>query len=138
RISASLPSPDPHLDLWRKVAGPGRAIVSENFALIHHVRVGDTIQLDGSGGPVPLKVVGTMPDYNWIRGAIFVDRQANKKALRGQFVNIWEVYLSRRDEAERAREELMRTPLAVQHALYTRTREEMREGLRDMINRVYG
>src|SRR5262249_18533789 len=138
QISASLPNPDPHLDLWRKLAGPERAIVSENFALIHRVKIGDTIQLDGSGGPVRLEVVGILPDYNWIRGAIFVDRQANKKALRGELVNVWEGYLSRSDDAERAREGLMRTPLAVQHALVTRTQAEMREGLRARIKRVYG
>src|SRR5262249_19672282 len=82
RANEALPTPDPSLGLWRQLAGqPGRAVVSENFARIHGVRPGDAIQLKGRKGPVRLEVVGTMQDYSWIRGTIFVDRQANREAL---------------------------------------------------------
>ena len=40
-----------------------------------------------------LQVVGTLPDYSRIRGSVLIDRQANKEAMGGDVVNVWEVYL---------------------------------------------
>jgi ABC-type lipoprotein release transport system permease subunit len=135
RASAALPNPDPHLDTWRKAIGPGKAIVSENFALIHRVKVGDSIQLKGQ---VQFKVVATMPDYSWIRGSVLIDRQANKETMGGDVVNIWEVYLPRGAEAEPTREQLQRRPVAARHTLFTATRAEMRDGWQKMIHNFYG
>jgi putative ABC transport system permease protein len=141
RANAGRPDPDPRLGLWEKIAGqPDKALVSENFALTHGVKPGDTIQLRGEKGMVRWQVAGTLRDYNWIRGTIFVDRQKNKGAFGAEEVNVWEVYLppGAGGTAAKVREELQQSPLAADQALIAQTRDEVRGGIRAMIRRVYG
>ncbi len=137
RANAGLPEPDPQLDRWRKL-GRGRALVSENFARIHRVGRGDTIQFKGQGGMVSLEVADTIVDYNWIRGTVFIDRQAYKQELGADEVSAWEVYLPRGTDAEAVRERVQKSPLATRHSLVTVTRPEVRDNWRDLVRRIYG
>jgi putative ABC transport system permease protein len=68
------------LEAYDRLREPGTALVAENFAALHRVRAGDTIRLPGPAGPVPLRVVGTVEDYRWNRGAVIVDRDATYTA----------------------------------------------------------
>src|SRR5207248_2615367 len=43
--------------------GAARIIVSENFAALYHVKVGETIALAGPREPIDVEVVGTAEDY---------------------------------------------------------------------------
>src|SRR5262249_3316021 len=49
---------------------PDGALVSENFALLHGVNVGDTLEVTSPNGPVRLHVVGRMVDYSWNHGSL--------------------------------------------------------------------
>src|SRR5207249_2637962 len=54
-------------------AEPGSALVSENFAALYHVKIGDVLSVRGKNGPVELRVIGTVLDYTWNRGTILID-----------------------------------------------------------------
>src|SRR5262249_20633025 len=72
--------PAAELDLYRRLRDePGAVIVSVNLAEQHGVRAGETIEIDGPRGPVPLRVVGTVVDYSWNRGSLFMDRPYYQK-----------------------------------------------------------
>src|SRR5690606_11774634 len=61
--------------LYKKMAEEANSvIVSENFAILHKVRTGDTITLSSPAGPVNLYVIGQIVDYSWNLGSLFIDR----------------------------------------------------------------
>ena len=133
------PEPPPNLDLWKQLGErPGLAMVSENFARMHRVKVGDFIQLKGRKGLVRFQVVGTPVDYSWIRGTIFIDRQHHREAFGADEVNAWEVYLPPGSEVEPAREKLLRSRVTTRHALTTLTRQEVHDGWASLVRRIYG
>jgi putative ABC transport system permease protein len=133
------PEPPPNLELWKQLAErPGVALVSENFARMHRVKVGDSIQLKGRKGLVRLEVIGAPVDYSWIRGTIFVDRQRYRDAFGADEVNAWEVYLPAGADVDAAREKLLRSRVTADHALLTATRQEVHDGWSGLVRRIYG
>ena len=68
-------------------------LVSENFAARHRVKIGDTITLPGPNGPVHLRIVGTVRDYSWSRGTIFMDRARYAKLFGDDLIDICHVFL---------------------------------------------
>lgn len=162
---------DAALNLWRRLADePGAVIISENFALLHGVKVGETIQLEGSKDargnkePIRLRVIGTIVDYNWIRGSIWVDRPSNRDTLSADEVNAWEVYFPpdyqdhappSLDGAEKSpfnekdgrkwtgsasdwRDHLVKSPLGAKHRLLGLTRSEVRDSYLRAVRSIYG
>jgi putative ABC transport system permease protein len=129
------------LRLWKRLAEePGAAIVSETFALLHDVRVGDTISLHGKHGVVHWKVIGTIVDYNWIRGGIWVDRLSNAEQFDALEVSAWDVYLppESRGDAGEIRDALQKSSLGARHALIGLTREEVRDNFLGIVRQIYG
>lgn len=66
-------------DLWQAVARGDAAVVSSNFALNLHVKVGDTITLDSPSGPLALQVVGVVTHFASPRGTIEMSRDVYKR-----------------------------------------------------------
>jgi putative ABC transport system permease protein len=131
---------DPSLDLWRRLGEePGTVIVSDNFALMHGVKVGESVQMEGRKGPVSLRILGTIVDYNWIRGSIWVDRLANRDTFSGDEVNAWEVYLPQeyREDAAEIRDKLVKSPLGARYRLMGMTRQEVRESVLHAVESLY-
>ena len=64
-----------NLTRFPRLREPGTALVSENFAALYKVKVGDKITVNGLDGPIELEVIGTLVDYTWNRGTILVDRE---------------------------------------------------------------
>ena len=104
---------------------------------MHHVKVGDSIQLKGRKGLVRWQVIGTLVDYNWIRGTIFVDRPSNRDAFGANALNALEVYLPPGADVEAVRNKLLQTPVATNHSLIAGTRAEVHDGWASMV-RIYG
>ena len=69
-------------DLWQTVARGEGAVVSSNFALNLHVKVGDTITLDSPSGPVALQVVGVVTHFASPRGTVEMSRDVYKRFWR--------------------------------------------------------
>jgi putative ABC transport system permease protein len=73
--------------------GPDRAVVSENFAALYHVRPGDVIRLGGPHGLVPLEVVGVVRDYSYPRGTVLMDLKRYARSFEDPLVDEYFVYL---------------------------------------------
>jgi putative ABC transport system permease protein len=54
------------------VSGAG-VIVSENFAQLHSVRKGESVELLTPHGPERFRVLGTYEEYSWPQGSIYMD-----------------------------------------------------------------
>jgi putative ABC transport system permease protein len=128
----------PGLALFPKLTEPGtpKVIVSENFADLYHVKVGDTISLPGPRGPVPLEVIGTAEDYSWNQGSVIMDRGIYKELFQDNLVDVFELFLKPDANPEPVREALSRR-WGVEHGLVILKRAELFDHVQDIIHRLY-
>src|SRR5262249_30352143 len=92
-----------NLNRFPRLSQPNTAIVSENFAALHKVRVGDRFTIRGRNGPLELEVIGTVLDYTWNRGTIMVDRRWYRQAFADPQVDLWDLYLKPGSDPEQVR-----------------------------------
>jgi putative ABC transport system permease protein len=115
---------------------PGGVLVSDNFAALHRVSVGDTVTV----ASLTLPVLGKVVDYSWNHGTVFLDlaefRQVSQKADRDQ-VSSFEVYL-RQPISEGAVEKVrqaLRERLGKEFEVHTRA--EIQEQVDAVIENLY-
>ena len=131
---ARMPHGIPDLEKFLALPGTDDILVSENFVARHGVRVGDTIQVPGPGGPVNLRVVGAVRDYSWSRGTIFMDRARYAKLFNDDLIDICHVFLTpdRPPTADPALEKY-----TADKGLFLTDRDSLRKFLSELINRIY-
>jgi putative ABC transport system permease protein len=115
----------------------GKVMVSENFAALHRVKVGDRFTIPGRSGPLSLEVIGTVVDYSWNRGTIVVDRDWFKEEFVDTQVDILEVFLKPGADRQAVAEELRRR-WPKEKVFFVQTRPEAQQKLRSQLRRVYG
>lgn len=79
---------------------PRTALMSENFARIHGVKIGETIRLAGKDGPIQIEVIGEVVDYTWNRGVIIMNRDWYKKEFADPEIDIVDLFLARGGDPE--------------------------------------
>ena len=123
------------MDRLRLLAGPADVLVSDNFARRHTKSPGDTLTLAGPRGPVDLRVVGTLRDYSWSRGTIFIDRAAYAALFQEPLVDAAHVDLTDPNPAGAPSRTL--AAFAAERGLTVQDRATLRKFLADLIDRVY-
>jgi putative ABC transport system permease protein len=133
----NLPRHTADLELY-KALGEGKdlAIVSENFAALHHVRRGDTITLHSPQGPVHLQVIGQVVDYSWNHGSVFVNREDYLRHWQDHRVDVFDVYLKPGADKEAVKESILRH-FGAENGLVVQTREELQEFIDGAIEQLY-
>jgi putative ABC transport system permease protein len=120
------------LNRLRELAGENAVLVSDNFAVRHRIGPGDTLSLPGTKGQVTLKVVGTVRDYSWSRGTIFIDRAVYAQLFQDQLVDVCHVFTKSSDTiAARL------NTFASDKGLTVQDRPTVRKFLAGLIDRVY-
>jgi putative ABC transport system permease protein len=110
------------------------ALVSQNFAALHHVQSGDTVRIRGPRGPIDLRVAGAVVDYNFPTGTIIVDRQLYLRHFDDPLVDEFYIYLRNRADTASLKEKL-RQHWEPQHAIKVATRAELLARYERMIQR---
>jgi putative ABC transport system permease protein len=132
RVPRGLPDLEKFLDL----PGTNDVLVSENFARRHNVNHGDTVSLPGPTGRVTLRVVGTVQDYSWSRGTIFIDRTRYAQLFGDDLIDMCHVFLkSSRDGSPGHDPDLEN--FVTRKGLFITDRDALRKFLSELINRVY-
>jgi len=137
-----------NLTRFPRLREPGTALVSENFAALYKVKVGEKITVDGLEGPLQLEVIGTVVDYTWNRGTILVSREWFRRTFRDHQVDIFDVYLKHQDgsakrqteDDESRREEVisrLSETLDRKDAVFAETRANFREAATNQLQRIY-
>jgi putative ABC transport system permease protein len=126
----------PGLDRFPRLRESRTVIVSDNFAALYHVREGDTISLQGPHGPLSFRVIGTVPDYQWNRGTVFIDRDQYAADFDDHQVDVYELYLTRGSDPEAVIDTINRK-WGASESLIALTRSKVRDGFRDEIARLY-
>jgi putative ABC transport system permease protein len=93
----------PDLPLFLELPEKNTCIVSENFAVLNHVKAGDSIEMRGPNGPVPLRILGAIPDYHWSRGSIYVDRDFYKVAFQDPLIDTCHAFIKNDGHEEETR-----------------------------------
>ena len=126
----------PGWDLFPRLGepGPGKAVVSKNFAALYHVQEGDSINLGGPRGPVRLEVIGTVLDYDCNQGTVLMDRNQYRKLFGDSLVDEFHVYLQPGADPDAVREKMLRHWEA-SHALIVTKRAEAIDQITKQINR---
>jgi putative ABC transport system permease protein len=134
-----LARPLPGIELFPRLREPGAAIVSDNFAAQHQVGVGDAIRLGGPHGPIELHVIGTILDYSWNQGTVFMDYAQYSKDFDDKLVDVYEVYLrpaAATGQGTDAVAEAIRRRWSLEERLFVQTRPELRGTVRTMLRRL--
>jgi putative ABC transport system permease protein len=77
-----------------RLAAEGRGVIaSENFATLHHAKLGDIIRLPTPDGLLPVPLVGVIREYGDQQGALFIDRRLFAERWRDDAVDSFRVYV---------------------------------------------
>jgi putative ABC transport system permease protein len=74
-------------------AGTG-LMVSDNFAELQRLAIGDLLEIPAPHGVVKLPIVGIVTDYSDQQGTILMDRSVFMRYWRDDFVNVFRIYLA--------------------------------------------
>jgi len=129
---ARVPHGMPDLEKFRDLPGTNNVLISHNFAVRHRVDVGETIELPGPRGPVTVTIAGTVRDYSWSRGTIFMDRSRYAKLFDDDLIDICHVF----DKPGHGRSADVES-FASSRGLFVTDKESLRKFLSELINRVY-
>ncbi|HVK18393.1 MAG TPA: FtsX-like permease family protein [Fimbriiglobus sp.] len=120
------------LDRLRDLRGQAAVLVSDNFALKHAVRAGDAVVLPGPRGPITLPVLGTVRDFAWSRGTLYIDREVYADLFQDHNVDVAHVYLA----SDGAGSDAV-ARFAADEGLTVQDRPTVRRTLFEFIDRVY-
>jgi putative ABC transport system permease protein len=126
------------LEKYRALSEPGTAIVSENFAALYRVRPGGTVTLPGAGGPVSLRVVGTVADFSCSKGVVMVDRASLGARFGVSGADVFSVTAPPGTDLNRLARSVAQAPWAAGQALVVVPHEVLRGHILGMVGRLYG
>jgi putative ABC transport system permease protein len=132
RVPTGLPDVEKFLDL----PGTNDVLVSENFARRHDAAIGDVITLPGPTGRVSLRVTGTVVDYSWSRGTIFLDRKRYAELFGDDLIDMCHVFLKSSLGGTPQRDPQLEA-FAAEKGLFVTDRDALRKFVSELINRIY-
>lgn len=125
-------------ELFRKLYETKNGVLmSDNFAALYKVRVGDTVTLPSSQGQVRLQVVGQLVDYTWNKGTLILNRKDFLANWHDDLVSMFDVYVKDRQSANQIKD-LISVKLGAQYGLQPLTRTELQTDIDETIEQLYG
>jgi putative ABC transport system permease protein len=81
-------------EMYRKSAAGEGLLVSDNFAQLQQLALGDIVEIAAPYGIIRLPVVGVIVDYSDHQGSILMDRTVFMKYWQDESVNMFRVYVN--------------------------------------------
>jgi putative ABC transport system permease protein len=81
------------VDMYRLTAAGEGLMVSDNFAQLQDMHLGDVLEIPAPEGVIRLPVVGVVVDYSDQQGTILMDRRLYQQYWQDDTVNAFRVYL---------------------------------------------
>jgi putative ABC transport system permease protein len=81
-------------EMYRQTALGRGLMISDNFAQLQRLSLGDTLEIPAPHGLVSLPIVGIIVDYSDQQGTILMDRSLFARYWRDDSVNVFRVYLA--------------------------------------------
>ncbi len=80
--------------MYQRVSRGEGVVISDNFALLRKVSLGDALDIPATSGAVRLPVLGIVQDYSDQQGTIMMDRGVWKRHWNDDTVNVFRLYLA--------------------------------------------
>jgi putative ABC transport system permease protein len=125
-------------DEMNRLAAEGKGlIVSDSFAQIHDVKLGNVVALPTPSGILSLPIAGIVRDYTDLQGTIFIDRAVYTKWWNDTAANVARVYIKQGEDARAVRQRVI-DALAGNRRLIVMTNSEVREWVLKLVNQWFG
>jgi putative ABC transport system permease protein len=95
------------VDMYRKAAAGEGILVSDNFAQLRGVGLGDVVEISGPYDSAHLPVVGIVVDYSDQQGSILIDRSLFQRLWHDDSVNMFRVYVRPGSSIESVRQAIV-------------------------------
>lgn len=110
-------------------AGEG-VLVSDNYAVLHDVHVGDAVTIPGPDGDYTLPVAGVVTDWSWGQGTILLERRVLAERHGMDTVDMMSVTLEDGADHETVRQAIL-ARWGESHALHVMNAEMFNESVED-------
>lgn len=124
-------------DMYKQAAAGKGVIASENFALLHHVRLGDVLDIAAPDGILKLPVVGIIRDYSDQQGSLLMDRKLYIQHWHDDTVNVYRIYLDKGADAGAVRAAIL-SKLGGQTRLFVLQNRELRAYILKIADQWFG
>jgi len=124
-------------EMYRLTAAGMGVMVSENFANLQHLRLGDALELPTPGGLLRLPIVGIMVDYSDQQGSILLDRSVFERYWHDDAVNIFRVYLKPGASVAEVKQRILEK-FSSQRRLFVLTNAELRRYILRITDQWFG
>jgi putative ABC transport system permease protein len=124
-------------EMYRTCAAGRGVMVSDNFARLQNLRLGDTIEIPAPYGIVQLPVTGVVLDYSDQQGSIILDRKLFIKYWHDDSVNAVRVYVADGTSAFDVRHRILETS-AGRRQTFVLTNAELKTYIRKVAGQWFG
>jgi putative ABC transport system permease protein len=93
--------------MYARTADGSGLMVSDMFAELQHLKVGDVLELPAPQGVLRLPIVGIVVDYSDQQGSILMDRKVFVRYWRDDTVNLFRVYLAAGAQIEDVKQRIL-------------------------------
>ena len=124
-------------EMYRRAQAGEGAIIAENFAQLHDLGLGDTVEIAAPYGTVRLPVVGIIVDYVDQQGTIFIDRKVFLEHWRDDTVSDFRVFAAPDASISDVRQRIMRLYAGRRHT-FVLTNEESRAYILRLADQWFG
>jgi putative ABC transport system permease protein len=102
-------------------------IVSDNFARLQHLGIGDQVALATPAGRLSLPIVGIIADWSDQQGSIFLDRALYERQWDDDTANVFRVYVARLTDPLVVRQRILENIGPSQPRMLVLTNKEVRD-----------
>jgi putative ABC transport system permease protein len=121
-------------EMYRKAAAGEGLIVSDNFAVLQRLSLGNVVEISAPYGLIRLPIVGILVDYSDQQGAILIDRSLYVKYWHDDTVNLFRVYTKSGTDALDVRQRILER-FAGRRQVFVLTNGELKDHIVRVIER---
>lgn len=111
-------------------------IVSDSFAEIHKLHMGEIVDLPTPSGLLQLPIVGIIHDFSDMQGSLFIDRSVYLKWWKDDTVNVARVYVKKAEDPAIVRQRVV-DAVAGRRRLLVLTNREVREWIIKLLDQWF-
>src|SRR5205807_2580993 len=124
-------------EMYRKAAAGEGLMVSDNFAELQHLTLGETLEIAAPYGLIRLPIVGIIVDYSDQQGSILMDRSVFIKYWRDDSVNMFRVYTTPGGAVSGVRERILER-YAGRRQVFVLTNNELKSYIVKVLGQWFG
>jgi len=124
-------------EMYRRTSQGKAVLVSDNYALLRGVKLGDVLEIPSPSGVLHLPVAGVVVDYSDQQGSIVMDRSVYKRYWDDSTVNVFRVFLTPGASETDVKRRILEA-LGNQRRLFVLTNRDVRQYIMRLTDQWFG